>query len=110
MADPTDRRVLEAREPFSITLPDGTPLVIGKGDRFYADDPAVAGREHLFGELTVRTSRARPADSAAAVETATAGPGDRRTRTLPTRGGRRGSQPPPPTAAAPAAGPDTSEV
>lgn len=69
------RKVLEAREPFSTTLPDGTPLVVGRGDRYYADDPVVAGREKLFTELQVKSSQ--PA-APTAVETATAAPGERR--------------------------------
>lgn len=77
-----ERKIIEAGQPFSVTLADGTPLMIAKGDRFYSDDPAVQGREHLFGELTVRSSRpSRP--TSADTETASAGPGARRQLSKP---------------------------
>ena len=100
MADktPPPRPIVEAREPFSVNLPDGTPVTVGRGDRFYADDPVVAGREHLFGELTVRTSRPAGPGTAAAAETASAAPGERRTVTRPPAGKRAESPPPGPAA------------
>jgi hypothetical protein len=73
------RKVVEAREPFSVTMPDGSPLVVARGDRYYSDDPLVAGRPGLFVELTVKSSVPPSApESAASVETATAAPGERR--------------------------------
>lgn len=78
------RAILQAAESFSIHLPDGTPFVVVAGDRFYADDQVVKGREHLFGELAVRSSapqRSRGTRTAAAVETADATPGKARTVT-----------------------------
>jgi hypothetical protein len=75
MAGDSDR-IVEALEPFSADV-DGTPVGVSKGDKFYADDPVVRGRAHLFGDVTVRRTR-RPASSGA-VETATAAPGERRT-------------------------------
>jgi hypothetical protein len=84
--------IVEAKEPFSVTLPDGRPFVVARGDRFYADDPVVRGREHLFGEITVRRSSpigapesGRPEPS----ETADAPPGTRRARTKQAGGGSR---------------------
>lgn len=76
-----DRTIVEAAEPFSVTLKDGTPFSVARGDLFYSDDPVVKGRELLFGEVNVRSSRPYRATSAA--ETATAGPGEKRTVTTP---------------------------
>lgn len=82
-----DRRIMEAAESFSVYLKDGTPFVVVTGERFWSDDPIVEGREHLFGELSVRSSRpARPASRA--VETASAAPGSRRTVTREKDGGK----------------------
>ncbi len=76
-----ERKILEAGEPFSVTLRDGTPFSVARGDRFYSDDQIVKGRERLFGELQVRTSG--PARPSAAAETATAAPGERRVVSVP---------------------------
>lgn len=75
-----DRSIVEAREPFSVTLPNGTPFMVARGDRFYSDDPLVKGRENLFGELKVRSTQQQDNRS---TETATAAPGERRTVTPP---------------------------
>jgi hypothetical protein len=48
--------VMQAREPFSVTLPSGIPLNVAKGDLYWSDDPLVVSREHLFTELTVKSS------------------------------------------------------
>lgn len=80
----SERRIVEAREPFSVTLPDGTPLVVSRGDRYYSDDPLISGlkpldQHRLFGELKVKSSVPAPVPvTAASVETATAGPDERR--------------------------------
>jgi hypothetical protein len=50
------RVVVQAREPFSVTLPSGIPLTVAKGDLYWSDDPLVVHREHLFTELTVKSS------------------------------------------------------
>lgn len=86
----SERVIVQARESFAIYLADGRPFSVNAGDRFYSDDPAVKGREQLFGELTVRTSvppqsKGAPA-SARAEETATAAPGSRRTVTRKDKG------------------------
>lgn len=74
MADVT---IVEALESFSVDI-DGVPFTVNRFDKFPSDDPVTRGRAHLFGEVTVRRSR-QPARPAAAVETATAAPGERRT-------------------------------
>ncbi len=83
----SERRIVEAREPFSLTV-KGTPLTVSKGDRYYADDPVVASMDpasqhRLWGELNIKStmppSPPEPQSlSVASVETATAGPGERR--------------------------------
>lgn len=78
-----ERKILEASEPFSVTLQDGTPYSVATGDRFYSDDPVVRGREKLFGELQVRSSRPTRPVSSPAVETASADPGEKRSVTSP---------------------------
>jgi hypothetical protein len=52
----SERVVVQAREPFSVTLPSGIPLNVAKGDLYWSDDPLVVRREHLFTELTVKSS------------------------------------------------------
>jgi hypothetical protein len=84
--------IVRAREPFDVTLANGVPVGVRTGDLFSADDPIVKGREHLFGEVTVRSSldygRSRvDVDT----ETADAAPGTRR---APVR--RRSVDTPPP--------------
>lgn len=79
-----ERKILEAATSFAIYLKDGTPFSVVTGDRFWSDDPAVVGREQLFGEITVRSSvpranaKAGPPPAAGDTETATAAPGSRR--------------------------------
>lgn len=84
------RAVVRALEPFAVYV-DGVPVQVGAGDLFYADDPVVKGRESMFGEIKVRTSEQpksrgtrRPA---AAVETATAAPGEKRATRRAAKGG-----------------------
>ncbi len=82
-----ERRIVEAREPFSVTI-NGTPLTVSMGDRYYADDPVVASMDpaaqhRLWGELKVKSTVPPPppeptVPAVASVETATAGPGERR--------------------------------
>lgn len=77
-----ERKLLQAREPFGVTLPSGTPFQVATGDTFYSDDFVVKGRENLFGEVIVRVSHpGRP--TSADAETASAGPGSRRTVSRP---------------------------
>lgn len=79
------KQMVEALESFSVTLANGAPFVVNRGDRFWSDDEVCKGRTHLFGEVSVRSSGGiRPAAPAAAVdETASAAPGARRGRTKP---------------------------
>jgi len=84
-----DPKIVEALESFSADV-DGVPVSVSHRDRFYDDDPVVIGRRHLFGEVTVRSTRARKPASAVAVEVATAGPGERRTLGGPGRPRRAG--------------------
>lgn len=71
--------IVRAREPFSVPLPSGVPLSVSTGDLFYANDPIMAGREHLFGAVAVRESGTygRPTP-VVDTETADAAPGTRR--------------------------------
>lgn len=85
MAD-IDTGIVEALEAFSVDLPTG-PCPVSYRDRFYADDPIVRGREHLFGPITVRRSVPVPM-TASTTETATAGPGERRSSPLAGRPAR----------------------
>lgn len=76
-----DAKIVQALQSVSIHL-DGAPFAVHKGDRFYADDRVVQGREALFGEVTVRRSQPAPS-TRAAVETTDATPGSRRAVTAP---------------------------
>lgn len=68
--------VLRAREGFSYDN-GGVPVVLRAGRLVDEDDPAVKGREHLFEPAEDVVSRT--SGVAAAVETTTAIPGERRT-------------------------------
>lgn len=81
--------IVEARESFAVYLA-GQPVTVVAGDRFYANDPVVQGREALFGPLHVRTSappRSPGSRTAEAVETADAAPGIRRATRRAGKGG-----------------------
>lgn len=79
-----------AKETFTYDGPDGAQVVIHRGRPIPDGHPAIKGREHLF----------EPADSvavrgsgvAAAVETATAAPGERRSVTRAAKGSSRFSE------------------
>lgn len=73
--------ILRATQAFSYTDRDGIPQIVRPGDIVSADDPGVKGREHLYEPVEASVSRTRSARSGHATETATAGPGERRTRT-----------------------------
>lgn len=79
-----ERKIVQARGPFTVNNADGVPWQVKPGDLYYDDDPVVAGREGLFAEPEVRDSRAavrRPREMPgyAAPETAVASPsGERR--------------------------------
>jgi hypothetical protein len=85
-----DAKIVQALQSFSADI-DGVPVGVNAGDKFYDDDPAVTGRRHLFGEITVRSTRARRPIGPDTVETATAGPGERRTMSGPGPGRPRGA-------------------
>lgn len=77
-------RIVQAREPFSATV-NGIPFMVTAGELYYAKDPLVKGREHLFRDLTVQSSglggeknREFASVTGSATETATAEPGKRR--------------------------------
>jgi len=70
-----------AKETFAFDAPNGAQVVVRRGQPYPDDHPYVKGREKLFE--TVEAVAARSTDvlatsGAAAVETATAAPGERR--------------------------------
>jgi hypothetical protein len=67
--------IVQATEHFSVQL-GRIPAVVSPGDLYYADDPVVKGREHLFQTVEVR--RSVTAKTSRATETATAAPGEKR--------------------------------
>jgi len=87
---------------------DGTPYAVGAGDTFRTNDPVVKAHKELFGPMKVRDSRreVRRPYGAALLETASAAPGERRTR------GRQAAAEPPAAAPeeAPVAATTASEV
>lgn len=86
-----ERKIMEAAESFSAYLRDGTPFVVVSGERFYSDDPVIAGRQHLFRELTVRSS-APSRTSSPGTETASAAPGTKRATTRPSAAEKDGGK------------------
>ena len=79
----TERKIVQCRSTFA-TSDNGNTVMIQGGDLYYSDDPIVKGRESLFSEPTVKSSR--PAKSTArAQETATAAPGERRSVARPAK-------------------------
>ena len=79
-----ERKIVQAKGPFTVNTPEGVPWQVRPGDLYYSDDPVVQGREALFVEPEVRDSRVavrrpREAPAYAAPETAVAPPtGERR--------------------------------
>lgn len=69
---------LVAKEPFAFTGKDGVPRLFTAGQAIDASDPDLKGREHLFEDPGAKLLRAA---SSGAAETASASPGERRTRT-----------------------------
>jgi hypothetical protein len=82
-----DAKIVEALSGFVVYLTPGNPFIVRKGDRFMSDDPVVKGYGESFGDVSVRSSGAPRQTSAAAAETATAAPGERRT---PSRASKKG--------------------
>jgi hypothetical protein len=93
--------LVQAREPFSVTLPNGVPFIVNKGDRIDSGDfVSTGGRESLFEQVTSRSSgfgangrplsekRAEPEPPKApeTSETADAPPAAKRTVTRPRSG------------------------
>lgn len=78
--------LVQCRSPFAVNV-DGARLIVSSGDIYSADDPIVKGREALFTEVSVKTSRPRSTTAASitggAGETADAPPSARRRLTRP---------------------------
>lgn len=78
--------VVRAKQGLSFDLPSGEQVNIKAGQPFPADHPHVRGREEFFEPM--EDAAARISGSGAAVETATAVPGERRSVVRkPQRGG-----------------------
>lgn len=77
----SERKIVQCRSSF-VTTVNGRSVMVTGGDLYYSDDPIVKGRDGLFSDLNVKSSRSA-AKSAAAVETASAGPGSRRVLSKP---------------------------
>lgn len=79
-----DRRLVQCRSAFAVTMADGGRVVVSSGDIYWADDDMVKGREGCFTDVDVKSTNtgARVSSKASAtgssVETASAGPGSRR--------------------------------
>lgn len=95
----TDQKLVRANEAFETRLPDGRVIWVSGGEIFDAADPVVQGREHLFGELVVRSSMVRHTP-AAATETGTAAPGSKRALSRASRSGKAAGDSESPKAAA----------
>lgn len=72
-------KVVQARQAFSVQH-NGAPVFVAEGELWDGDDPIVKGREHLFGELSVRSTAGigRRAAGHGKTETADAAPGEAR--------------------------------
>lgn len=77
-------RIVQANEAFSATV-DSVPRIVNPGDLYYASDPIVKNREHLFRDVAVLSTlghgergRELASVTGSAVEEATAEPGKRR--------------------------------
>lgn len=79
-----DRRLVQCRSAFAVTMADGGRVVVSSGDIYWADDDMVKGREANFTDVDVKSTStgARTSSKASvtgsSVETASAGPGSRR--------------------------------
>lgn len=67
---------VRVKESHSFDAPNGAQVNLRRGQLFPDDHPYVKGREHLFEPA--EDAAARSAGTGAAVETATAAPGERR--------------------------------
>lgn len=72
--------VLRVREPFAYDDRNGVQRVMRVGDLVQANDPLVKGREMFFEPAEQAAAR-----TAAAVETATSAPGEKRSRSRSTK-------------------------
>ena len=97
-----ERKIVEARSPFTTMNTNGVPWQVRAGDLYYDDDPIVRNRAHLFGEPSVQDStragrtRLIATTAHAAPEMAVAHPSGE-TRTPVTQAGKlakAGSSPP----------------
>ena len=75
--------IYRANQAFAFTSKTGVPRVFSPGTEISSDDPDFKGKEHLFELVGASLNRARRVLSGdrGAVETATAEPGEKRTRT-----------------------------
>lgn len=64
--------IVRAKEPFAYTDSTGVPRIVNPGQLFDANDPCVLKRQSLFEPVEVAVARAS--------ETATAVPGEARSR------------------------------
>ena len=82
----TERKIMQAVEPFATTTSEKIPLMVARGDLFFDDDEVVRRNPQGFANVEVRRSvgsknRAREAvssTSSGALETASAEPGGKR--------------------------------
>lgn len=74
--------IYKANQAFAFTGKSGVPRVFAPGTEISSDDPDFKGKEHLFERVGAGLDRARRVLSGdrGAVETATAEPGEKRTR------------------------------
>lgn len=75
--------ILRVREAFSV-LGDPNGRVYTPGELVSADDPHVKGREHMFETVEDHVATRAASSPTGAVETATAAPGQRRSRSKKT--------------------------
>lgn len=79
-----DRRIVQCRSAFAVTMADGGRVVVGNGDIYWADDPMVQGREACFTDVDVKSTTTghrvttMTSVTGSSVETASTGPGSRR--------------------------------
>ena len=69
---------VRVKEGISFDAPNGAQVNLRRGQLFPDDHPYVKGREQLFEPADDAAARSTGVSPAVAVETATAGPGERR--------------------------------
>ena len=81
--------IFRATQAFAFTDKSGTPRSICAGDLISADDPNFKGKEHLFEPVEVAAARA------VKTETASAAPGELRTRSVAKKAPAKAAEPKP---------------